>query len=147
MIRLPFSLSPGPVNARRQVPPYFPISWSGLITSGSAGRRCSTGGSLPALTSSASIGASLKLLGNWAGSVMTVGPSSLPIRLAPSLASGLPAAGAAAAGLAASVGLAAAGAAVAGAAGAAVGAGAAGAAGLAASVGFGASAGLAGAEV
>ena len=66
MIRLPFSLSPGPVNARRQVPPYLPISWSGLMTSGSSGMRCSTGGSLPALTISASIGASPSFGGRFA---------------------------------------------------------------------------------
>jgi hypothetical protein len=40
-------------------------------------------GSLPALTCSASIGASLKLLGAWAGSSTRLGPSSLPIRCAP----------------------------------------------------------------
>src|SRR5215213_6021463 len=45
LIRLPFSLSPGPVNPRRQVPPYLPIASNGLITSGSSGMRCSTGGS------------------------------------------------------------------------------------------------------
>ena len=53
--------------------------------------RCSTGGSLPALTSSASCGASLKRFGNWAGSVMSSGPSSLPIRCAPGLAPWAPA--------------------------------------------------------
>ena len=52
----------GPVNARRQVPPYLPISFSGCQTIGSAGMRCSTGGSLPAFTSSASIGASANCL-------------------------------------------------------------------------------------
>src|SRR5262252_5066288 len=43
--------------------------------------RSATGGSLPALTSSVSCGASLKLRGNCAGSVMTSGPSSAPMRL------------------------------------------------------------------
>ena len=41
------------------------------------------GGSLPALTSSASCGASLKDLGHFAASVTTSGPSCLPIRLLP----------------------------------------------------------------
>src|SRR3954468_17487832 len=102
--------------------------------------RSWTGGSLPALTRSASIGASLNVLGYWAGSVTTVAPSSLPISELPGFASGL-AAAAGAAGSAASVGFAAA--AGAAAAGAVVGAGAAGAAGLAASVGLAASAGFA----
>ena len=68
LMRLPFSPSPGPVKPRRQVPPYLPISFSGFQTIGSAGRRCSTGGSLPAFTSSASIGASLNVFGHCAGS-------------------------------------------------------------------------------
>src|SRR5919201_6122113 len=68
-----FCLSAGPVNAMRQLPPYLPISFVGCNTSGSAGRRCSTGGSLPALTCSASIGASLNCLGTLAGSVTTRG--------------------------------------------------------------------------
>src|SRR5258707_15892127 len=46
--RLPFSLSPGPRNPRRQVPPYFPTLRSGLSTIGSCGRRCSTGGGFAA---------------------------------------------------------------------------------------------------
>ena len=79
-------MSAGPVKPRRQVPPYLPISRSGLMTSGSWPIRCSTGGSLPSLTSSASIGASLKLFGNWAGSVRISGPSSLPIRARPGFA-------------------------------------------------------------
>src|SRR5215210_1550708 len=83
LIRLPFSLSPGPVKARRQVPPYLPISASGLTTSGSSGMRCSTGGSLPALTSSVSIGASPSLAGRFA-SGWTSGPSSLPMSWLPS---------------------------------------------------------------
>src|SRR5262249_31618516 len=41
--------------------------------------------SLPALTSSASCGASLKLLGTRAGSVTTSAPSSLPMSEAPTL--------------------------------------------------------------
>src|SRR5918992_5720697 len=104
MIRLPFSLSPGPVNPRRQVPPYLPISWTGLITSGSWLTRSATGGSLPAWVISASIGASLNALGIWEASVTTVGPSSLPINWEPILESaGLAAAGGAA-GLVASAG-------------------------------------------
>src|SRR4051812_23038467 len=142
---MPLTVSFGPTNPRRQVPPYLPISRTGLMISGSWLTRSWTGGSLPALTRSASIGASLNVLGYWAGSVMTVAPSSLPTSEVLGFASGL-AAAAGAAGLAASVGLAAA-AGAAGAAGAVVAAGAAGAAGLAASVGFGASAGFAGAEV
>ena len=50
------------------------------MTSGSCPMRSATGGSLPALTSSASCGASLNVLGNFAASVTTSGPSSLPIR-------------------------------------------------------------------
>ena len=75
-MRLPFSTSPGPVKPRRQVPPYLPISCTGLSTSGSSGTRCSTGGSLPALTSSASIGASLSFAGRGA-SRSNVGPFEL----------------------------------------------------------------------
>src|SRR3954454_22577737 len=139
MIRLPFSPSPGPVKARRQMPPYLPISLSGLMTNGSSGTRCLTGGSLPALTSSASIGASPSFGGRFASGWM-VGPSSLPINWLPraGFASAGLAAGAvvgAAAGLGAAVG-AAAGAA---AAGALVGAGAL--AGAGALVGLAASAG------
>src|SRR5690242_11583888 len=76
--RKPFQKSAGPVKPARHVPPYLPISFSGLITSGSWPMRSATGGSLPAFTSSASCGASLNVLGNWAGSVTTSGPSSLP---------------------------------------------------------------------
>jgi len=83
--------------------------------------RSATGGSLPCWTSAARSGASLKVFGSWAASVMMVGPSSLPMSCAPSCWSGFPAAagaaacvGAAAAGLGASVGWAAAGAAGAG---------------------------------
>src|SRR5579859_4797834 len=79
-MRLPFSPSPGPVKARRQVPPYLPTSLSGCQTIGSAGMRCSTGGSLPAFTRSASIGASLNFLGHFAGSVIIVGPWTSPTR-------------------------------------------------------------------
>ena len=89
-MRFPFSLSPGPVNPRRQVPPYFPISWTGLMTSGSSGTRCSTGGSFPCFTSSASMGASLKVFGHFAGSRISSGPSSLPISWAPSFGAGAP---------------------------------------------------------
>src|SRR5262245_27958387 len=52
-------LTSGPRPAPRRVPPYLPIVVVGLTTSGSSGRRCSTAGSLPAFTRSASIGASL----------------------------------------------------------------------------------------
>src|SRR5690242_388034 len=79
-MRLPFSPSAGPVNARRQVPPYLPISSSGCQTIGSAGTRCSTGGSFPALTSSASIGASENFFGHFAGSAIMVGPWTSPTR-------------------------------------------------------------------
>ena len=103
-IRLPFSASPGPVKARRQMPPYLPISWSGLMTIGSSETRCSTGGSLPALTSSASIGASPSLAGFGAFGTMS-GPSSFPMYWRPGFASGAFAAGlATSAGLAASAG-------------------------------------------
>src|SRR5579859_7327650 len=44
-------------------PPYVPIDASGLTTNGVGGRRCSTGGSLPPFTRSASIGASLNFVG------------------------------------------------------------------------------------
>ena len=53
------------MKPRRQVPPYLPISRIGLMTCGSSGTRCSTGGSFPALTSSASIGASPNLAGRF----------------------------------------------------------------------------------
>src|SRR5258707_477807 len=76
--RLPFSLSPGPRKPRRQVPPYLPTLRSGLITIGSCGMRLSTDGNLPALTSSASAGASPNFFGHCAGSVMMVGFSSFP---------------------------------------------------------------------
>ena len=81
------------------MPPYLPISWSGLTTSGWSGTRCSTGGSLPALTSSASIGASASFAGRPA-SAMIVGPSSLPIMWRPGFST------APAAGLGASAGFA-----------------------------------------
>ncbi len=45
--------------------------------------RSATGGSLPCLTSSASCGASLNVLGAFAASVTTSGPSSFPIKLLP----------------------------------------------------------------
>src|SRR5260370_18516699 len=79
--RYPFQKSAGPVKPPRHVPPYLPISCNGLMTSGSCPMRSATGGSLPALTISASWGASLNFLGNFAGSVMTSGPSSLPIQV------------------------------------------------------------------
>ena len=41
------------------VPPYWPTSSSGVITTGSGGSRSSTGGSSPAATLAANIGASL----------------------------------------------------------------------------------------
>src|SRR5262249_61532592 len=47
------------VRARPSVPPYCPVSPSGLSTRGLSGKRFSTGGSLPSLTSCASCGASL----------------------------------------------------------------------------------------
>src|SRR5437870_3274494 len=62
------------------MPPYLPMDCSGLMTSGSCPIRSATGGSLPALTNAASCGASLKVLGCFAGSVTTSGPSSFPIR-------------------------------------------------------------------
>src|SRR5207248_9471994 len=83
----------GPVKPARHTPPYLPISFSGLMTSGSWPIRSATGGSLPALTRAVSCGDSLKLLGNLAGSVTTSGPSSLPIRvLLPALCASSPAA-------------------------------------------------------
>src|SRR5215472_4495392 len=75
-----FQKSAGPVKPARHVPPYLPISCSGLMTRGSCPMRSATGGSLPALTSSASCGASWNLFGNFAGSVTTSGPSSVPIK-------------------------------------------------------------------
>src|SRR5437660_10359760 len=50
------------------------------MISGSCPTRSATGGSLPALTSAASCGASLSCLGSFAGSVTTCGRSSLPIK-------------------------------------------------------------------
>ena len=84
-MRLPFSWSAGPVNARRQLPPYFPTSRSGFTTKScdGSGRRLSTAGSLPALTCSASAGASLKVLGKALASRTISGPSSFPISEAP----------------------------------------------------------------
>ena len=78
--RLPFSLSPGPMKPRRQVPPYWPVLRTGFSTSGSDGRRWATGGSAPDWTWAASIGASWKVRGISAGSVTMVGPSSFPTR-------------------------------------------------------------------
>ena len=46
------------LSTMRQVPPYWPTSSTGSITSGDAGRRSSTGGNSPAATFSASMGAS-----------------------------------------------------------------------------------------
>src|SRR5216683_4992046 len=86
--RTPADQSPGPVNPRRMVPPYRPISCTGLMTSGSSPIRSLTDGSLPAFTSSASCGASLKVLGNLARSVTVVGPSSLPISCPPIFGAG-----------------------------------------------------------
>ena len=84
------------MNPPRQVPPYLPISCSGLMTRGSCPIRSATGGSLPALTSAASCGASFSVLGTFAGSVTTSGPSSLPIKpLLPALCASAPAATAA----------------------------------------------------
>src|SRR5262249_49048641 len=77
--RTPADQSPGPGNPRPTGPPYRPISWTGLMTSGSSPIRSLTDGSFPAFTSSASCGASLKVLGNLVGSVMVVGPSSFPM--------------------------------------------------------------------
>ena len=90
-MRLPFSPSPGPVKPRRQVPPYLPMLWSGFTTIGSSGMRWVTGGSLPAFTSSASIGASPNFLGHFAGSRTSSGPSSFPMSWAPSFGSAWPA--------------------------------------------------------
>src|SRR3989442_305088 len=91
--RKPFQKSAGPVKPPRQVPPYLPTSRSGLITTGSCPTRSATGGSLPALTSSASCGASLRLLGSFAASVTTSGPSSLPMNvLLPAFCASAPAA-------------------------------------------------------
>src|SRR6266851_9996624 len=78
--RKPFQKSAGPVKPARNAPPYLPISFSGLMTSGSWPMRSATGGSLPALTSAASCGASFSVLGIFAASVTTSGPSSLPMR-------------------------------------------------------------------
>src|SRR6266850_5340747 len=72
-----FCLSAGPVNAIRQLPPYFPTSLVGFRTSGSSGTRLSTGGSLPALTRSANAGASLNCLGTLVGSTTTSGRAVL----------------------------------------------------------------------
>src|SRR5262245_23767902 len=120
-----FCLSAGPVNAMRQLPPYLPTSSVGLSTSGSLGRRCSTGGSLPALTRSANIGASLNALGILAASRTTSGK----LVLVPPAAAAAGLVVAAAAGAVVAAGAAAAGAVVA--AGAAAGAVVGAAAGLA----------------
>src|SRR5215510_4601048 len=85
--RKPFQKSAGPVKPARIAPPYLPISFSGLITRGSCPIRSPTGGSLPAFTSAASCGASLKVLGNFEASVTTSGPSSFPMSLLPLCAS------------------------------------------------------------
>jgi len=87
MIRLPFSWSAGPVKPRRQVPPYLPISASGLttITSSDPGKRSSRAGIVPLLTKSASMGASANFLGYMPISRMISGPSSLPMSVSPSL--------------------------------------------------------------
>ncbi|HEY6433600.1 MAG TPA: hypothetical protein VIZ17_16600 [Acetobacteraceae bacterium] len=58
----------------------MPISFNGCHTIGSAGMRWSTGGSLPAFTNSASIGASANFFGHFAGSVIIVGPWMSPTR-------------------------------------------------------------------
>src|SRR5207253_3044682 len=63
------------------------------MTSGSSGKRLSTGGSLPALTSSASAGASANFFGHFAGSRTSSGPSSLPMSWAPSFGAAPPAGG------------------------------------------------------
>ena len=55
------------LSTMRQVPPYWPTSSTGSITSGDAGRRSSTGGSSPAATFSASMGASAYLPAGAAG--------------------------------------------------------------------------------
>src|SRR5207247_619764 len=52
-------MSDTPWNARRHVPPCLPTPSSPVSTAGFFGSRWSTAGSLPALTRSASIGASL----------------------------------------------------------------------------------------
>src|SRR5438045_4216715 len=119
MWRWKFWSSAGPVKAMRQLPPYLPVSLVGLITSGCSGRRFSTGGSLPSLTSWAVCGDSLNCLGVLAGSVMISGCAALVLAAPPPAAptgagaavGAAPGAGAAAAGL---VGAAAAGAAAAG---------------------------------
>src|SRR5512139_774266 len=55
------------MKPRRQTPPYLPTPSEPSTTSGSLGRRCSTGGRLPAFTWSASTGASLNLAAGGAG--------------------------------------------------------------------------------
>src|SRR2546427_4672732 len=92
-----FCLSAGPVNAMRQLPPYVPISLVGCSTSGCSGNRCSTGGSLPNLTCSASTGDSLNCLGILAGSSTTCGRLPPPV---PACPAGTVCAAAVAAGLA-----------------------------------------------
>src|SRR5512143_2704028 len=82
-MRLMFSASAGPVNPRRHVPPYLPISFTGCTTSGSDGKRSLTAGNLPSFTSWASAGASLNAAGILAASVNTAGPSRVPIRFVP----------------------------------------------------------------
>src|SRR5262245_38662082 len=138
----------GASAAPRSVPPYLPILLVGLTTIGSGGSRCSTGGSLPSLTSCASIGASLSLAGFGR---LPYCSCSLAVEPAAAGAGAGGALGAAAAGFVAAAAGAAVGAGAVVAAGAAAG-GAAGlvgsaAAGLGASAGFGASAGLAGTGV
>src|SRR5438067_8417565 len=61
-----------PVVAQTNVSLYWPISSFGSSTRGSDGNRCSTGGSLPAWTCGASMGASMNFVGLAAGAAAVV---------------------------------------------------------------------------
>src|SRR5262249_28480658 len=68
------------------VPPYLPMESTGLVTTGASGRRLSTLGNLPALTISASAGASLYWEAATVGSGAAV--ASPPATMAPVVAAG-----------------------------------------------------------
>jgi len=58
MMICPSDVVSGARFSERSVPPYLPTAFVGVTTTGSGGRRSSTGGSEPALTFSANEGAS-----------------------------------------------------------------------------------------
>ena len=68
---------PGPVKPRRQVPPYLPISCTGLMTSGSWPMRSATGGSLPGLDQLGELRRFLERFGHLRGVGDDLGPFQL----------------------------------------------------------------------